>query len=184
MYIASIDCIELHRINAVRLPFFSGTVASSEGSGFLCLPGYFYYMSVLNISDTERVQLHPVKYGKSLRLLRGIPRENFRKKKSYSGNGVPCAVCRNSKRTAVYVMPADTSCRTGYWQREYRGYLMNSKDKSKRSEFICVSEGAEIVHDNHKYHGSEEHMSILQLTQYSYSGSDTESALTCSVCLI
>ena len=52
---------------------------------------------------------------------------------------VPCAVCHVSNRTAVYMVPANYTCPTG-WTREYYGYLMSERTFSTHhhSQFTCV----------------------------------------------
>ena len=39
-------------------------------------------------------------------------------------HNAPCAVCFTSTRVAVFLLPARTSCPTG-WTRKYYGYLMS-----------------------------------------------------------
>ena len=50
---------------------------------------------------------------------------------------VPCAVCHVSNRTAVYMVPANYTCPSG-WTREYYGYLMSERHTHQRSQFTCV----------------------------------------------
>ena len=50
---------------------------------------------------------------------------------------VPCAVCYVSNRTAVYMVPANYTCPTG-WITEYYGYLMTEYVHDYRSQFVCV----------------------------------------------
>ena len=54
-------------------------------------------------------------------------------------HNVPCAVCSTSIRVGVVMIPARTSCPTG-WTREYYGYLMSEAYWSdhKRTSFECV----------------------------------------------
>ena len=55
-------------------------------------------------------------------------------------HNVPCAVCFASTRDAVLMIPARTSCPTG-WTREYYGYLMSEGTAwpgRGRTTFECV----------------------------------------------
>jgi len=50
---------------------------------------------------------------------------------------VPCAVCHVTKRSTVYMIPARTSCPSG-WVSEYYGYLMSEYYKYNASQYSCV----------------------------------------------
>ena len=51
---------------------------------------------------------------------------------------VPCAVCHVSNRTAVYMVPANYTCPSG-WITEYYGYLMaESYNDHHRTQYTCV----------------------------------------------
>ena len=55
----------------------------------------------------------------------------------------PCAVCRVSGRSTLLMIPAKTSCPSG-WTIEYKGYLMSERyTHDHQSEYICVDENAE-----------------------------------------
>ena len=56
-----------------------------------------------------------------------------------NNNDVPCAVCHVSNRTAVYMVPANYTCPSG-WTREYYGYLMSSYHGTDRGriQYTCM----------------------------------------------
>ena len=76
-------------------------------------------------------------------LMYGAEYETFTDSNSYvhgrQSLDVPCAVCHVSNRTAVYMLPANYTCPTG-WTREYYGYLMSSNHASNRhrTQFTCI----------------------------------------------
>ena len=57
----------------------------------------------------------------------------------HNNDDVPCAVCRVSNRTAVYMIPAKYICPSG-WTREYYGYLMSSYYSTDRGQiqYTCM----------------------------------------------
>ena len=61
-------------------------------------------------------------------------------------HNVPCAVCYASTRETVLMIPARTSCPTG-WTREYYGYLMLTAKNSPhyRTTFECVDKDQDSV---------------------------------------
>ena len=62
-------------------------------------------------------------------------------------HNVPCAVCYASTRVAVFMLPARTSCPTG-WTREYYGYIMSSSthwSDHRRTTFECVDKDQESL---------------------------------------
>jgi hypothetical protein len=62
-------------------------------------------------------------------------------------HNVPCAVCYASTRVALLMLPAMTSCPTG-WTREYYGYLMSEAsrwDDHYRTSFECVDKDQDSV---------------------------------------
>ena len=52
-------------------------------------------------------------------------------------DNVPCALCRNSQRSSVFVFPARVSCPSS-WTREYFGYLMTDHIVFSRRATACV----------------------------------------------
>ncbi|XP_060555943.1 short-chain collagen C4-like isoform X3 [Ruditapes philippinarum] len=57
---------------------------------------------------------------------------------------IPCAVC-STKRPLNIMVPARTSCYTG-WHLEYTGYLMTIKsDKPAAGEYVCIDDHPEAI---------------------------------------
>ena len=52
-------------------------------------------------------------------------------------HNAPCAVCYVSTQNAVIMIPAKTTCPSG-WTREYYGYLMSEARLHQRSMYQCV----------------------------------------------
>ncbi|KAJ8306888.1 hypothetical protein KUTeg_014972 [Tegillarca granosa] len=57
---------------------------------------------------------------------------------------VPCAVCQNSFRTGVFMLPGKTACFPD-WHLEYRGYLMSGHPSHRTSEYVCVDAHPEHI---------------------------------------
>ena len=104
----------------------AGTFFTSTGGGanFLCLPEEPDYKS-LNTKDKGSISyLYGTEYESPIV---GI-----------HDHGVPCAVCYVSGRSAKQMIPAITTCPSG-WTREYYGYIMTAHNSHKgRSEFVCI----------------------------------------------
>ena len=61
-----------------------------------------------------------------------------------NGDDIPCVVCR-TKANSVLMIPARTSCYSG-WTRQYYGYLgAGASDHNAGSEYICVDINAEAI---------------------------------------
>ena len=112
----------------------AGTGWNSAGgaSNYLCLPDAPQY----TLSYTPGSQSYSKIYGVQYELpIRGTNDHN-----------VPCAVCYASTRVAVFMLPARTSCPTG-WTREYYGYLMSAHQEPNhyRTTFECVDKDQDSV---------------------------------------
>ena len=59
-------------------------------------------------------------------------------KASSKNHDIPCAVCFSTARTN-YMFPAKVTC-PETWMKEYQGYLMSSRRKQFRAEYLCVDE--------------------------------------------
>ena len=96
------------------------------GSNYLCMPDVPQY----TLRYTPGSQSHSEIYGTEYESpIAGTHDHN-----------VPCAVCFASIRVAVLMIPARTSCPTG-WTREYYGYLMSTATRwtnHYRTSFECV----------------------------------------------
>ena len=93
-----------------------------------------------------------------------------------------CAVCLASTREIVLMIPAKTSCPSG-WTEEYEGYLMAENRNHRRSTFECVDKqfvpvpGSQGSVDAALLYNVEAQCSGLQCPPY-----DPEKELTCVVC--
>ena len=61
-----------------------------------------------------------------------------------SQHNAPCAVCYLPTKNAVLMIPAKTSCPSG-WTREYHGYLMSERRNNHRTMYVCVDMSMESV---------------------------------------
>ena len=102
------------------------------GSNYLCMPDTPQY----TLSYTPGSQIYSEIHGTEYEYpITGTHEHN-----------VPCAVCFASTREAVFMLPARTSCPTG-WTREYYGYLMSTYQASNhyRTSFECVDKDQESL---------------------------------------
>ena len=113
----------------------AGTFWSNTGGGsnYLCMPDTPQYTLSYSPGSQSYSEIHGTEY--ELPVVAG----------SYQHN-VPCAVCFASIREAVFMIPARTSCPTG-WTREYYGYLMSTHQaiNHHRTSFECVDKDQESV---------------------------------------
>ena len=104
------------------------------GSNYLCMP------------DTPQYTLSYTPGSQSYSEIQGTEYE-YTIVGTHNHN-VPCAVCFVSTRVAVFMLPARTSCPTG-WTREYYGYLMSGgsfwADGRGRTSFECVDKDQESL---------------------------------------
>ena len=120
---------------------YAGRVAGTEwnkqggGSNYLCLPDTPQYTLSYRPGSQRYSEIHGTEYEAPLV---GSPSHN-----------VPCAVCSASTRVRVLMIPAWTSCPTG-WTREYYGYLMSTHQNNHyRTSFECVDKDQESVPGSH-----------------------------------
>ncbi len=68
------------------------------------------------------------------------------------GHDIPCAVCMVSTKNLVLMIPAKTSCPSGF-TREYTGYVMSERVhvNHRRSMFECVDKDLESVHGRKRH---------------------------------
>ena len=90
----------------------AGTFWNKQGGGsnYLCLPDVPQYTLRYTAGSQSYSEIHGTEYEVPIA---GTHHHN-----------VPCAVCSVSTRVGVLMIPARTSCPTG-WTREYYGYLMS-----------------------------------------------------------
>ena len=113
----------------------AGTFFSKVGGGsnYLCMPDTPEY----TLSYTPESQSYSEIYGAEYEV--PIPGTH--------NHNVPCAVCSASTRVGVLMIPARTSCITG-WTREYYGYLMSAASLWSghyRTSFECVDKDQDSV---------------------------------------
>ena len=61
-----------------------------------------------------------------------------------SNHNALCAVCYLSTKNTVLMIPAKTSCPSG-WTREYYGYLMSEHINNRRTMYVCVDKDMESI---------------------------------------
>ena len=61
-----------------------------------------------------------------------------------SQHNAPCAVCYLPTKNTILMIPAKTSCPSG-WTREYYGYLMSEGTGNRRTMYECVDSTMESV---------------------------------------
>ena len=59
-------------------------------------------------------------------------------------HNAPCAVCYVATKQTTIMIPAHTSCPTG-WTREYYGYLASESKNHYRTTYVCVDVAMESV---------------------------------------
>ena len=102
------------------------------GSNYLCLPDVPEYTLRYTPGSQSYSEIHGAEYEGPIA-------------GTYEHN-VPCAVCSASTRVGVLMIPARTSCPTG-WTREYYGYLMSTHQQNNhyRTSFECVDKDQDSV---------------------------------------
>ena len=106
------------------------------GSNYLCLPDTPQYTLSYTPGSQSYSEIHGTEYEQPVA---GTHNHN-----------APCAVCFASTRVAVLMIPARTSCPTG-WTREYYGYLMSTHQGGghHRTSFECVDKDKDSVPGSH-----------------------------------
>ena len=66
-------------------------------------------------------------------------------------HNAPCAVCYLPTMNTVIMIPAKTTCPSG-WTREYYGYLMAEYYNNRRTMYECVDKDMESVPGTHNHH--------------------------------
>jgi hypothetical protein len=118
-------------------PIYSGRAAGAfwnkpGGSNYLCLPDEPQYTLSYTPGSQSFSEIYGTEYEAPVA--------------GGQDHNVPCAVCFVSTRVAVFMLPAMTSCPTG-WTREYYGYLMSTYQRSDhhRTTFECVDKDQESL---------------------------------------
>jgi len=63
---------------------------------------------------------------------------------SLNNHNMPCAVCHVQKRSVQLMIPARTSCPSG-WTLEYWGYIVSTHQANYKGSFNCIDEAPESV---------------------------------------
>ena len=157
---------------------YSGTMAGSYythtggGANYLCLPEEPDYTTLDTVDKGTVSYIYGTEYDKPI--------------VGSQDHTAPCAVCYISGRSAQQMIPATTSCPSG-WTREYYGYIMTERDSHKgRSEYVCIDKdqksrpgSAANVHGAGLYHVRA---SCTGIHCPPYDPSNGGKALTCVVC--
>ena len=150
----------------------TGVSASEQrgsGGNYLCMPNDPEY----TLASRSGVQGYGYVYGTEYEdpLVSGRQDHN-----------VPCAVCYIPTKHAVIMIPAKTSCPSG-WTREYYGYLMAEHINHPRSTYECIDRSMESIpgsqdhiDSGHFYH-VEAHCNGMACPPY-----DNQKELNCVVC--
>ena len=106
---------------------------SGGGSNYLCLPDTPQYTLSYTPGSQSYSEIHGAEYE--------------RPTVGTNEHNVPCALCSASTRIGVLMIPAWTSCPTG-WTEEYEGYLMSEASlhaTHSRTRFECVDKDQESL---------------------------------------
>ena len=112
---------------------------SGGGGNYLCMPDHPEY----TLPSQPGVQGYSYVYGVEYE---GPPLVSGREQ-----HNAPCAVCYLPTKHTVLMIPARTTCPSG-WTREYYGYLMSEHRIYNRSTYECVDRSMESIP------GSQHHM--------------------------
>ena len=99
-----------------------GALNTDDGSAydFLCLSSEPQYSNFTNSSDNSRGAVYGTEYQGGVDAIFDPSNLNGT---SFADQNVPCVACHVDSRATVMMIPAKTTCPTG-WTLEYWGYLM------------------------------------------------------------
>lgn len=71
---------------------------------------------------------------------------------------VPCAVCHVNSTTALIMIPAKSTCPTG-WNMQYNGYLVSNSNDANRHpyDYVCLHNDAEYLTEGSRQHAMYSH---------------------------
>ena len=117
----------------------AGVSKHDQGGGvnYLCMPNNPDYIAYI-----PGVQGHSYLYGVEY---------EFTVSSGSAQHNAPCAVCNVPDKSTTIMIPAKTTCPTG-WTREYYGYLMTESRIYKRFTFECVDVNMEMVPGTRGHH--------------------------------
>lgn len=128
--------------NFVLSGFTGGSWYTHPGGSvnYVCLPYDPTWGKYNDVQNNDNQNLHGVEYAGNSIDISGTPFDS-----RIRGHGVPCAVCRSTKRITVLRIPGRNKCYKG-WHLEYAGYLMADKySHTSGTEYACVDEQPEIT---------------------------------------
>lgn len=78
---------------------------------------------------------------------------------SRNQHNAPCAVCYNSIKHTIVMIPAKITCPSG-WRREYYGYLVSEHINNRPTKYVCIDNSFESVpgSQNDVYNGGLYHV--------------------------
>ncbi|XP_062586375.1 uncharacterized protein LOC134247980 [Saccostrea cucullata] len=117
--------------------FVGGSYYLHQGGSvnYICLPYDPTWGKYNDVLNNDNQNLHGVEYAGNSINISGTPFDG-----QLRGHGVPCAVCRSTKRRSVLRIPGRNKCYNG-WHLEYAGYLMADKfTHASATEYACVDE--------------------------------------------
>ncbi|XP_061195639.1 uncharacterized protein LOC133203854 [Saccostrea echinata] len=120
--------------------FVGGSFFSHRGGSvnYACLPYDPTWGKYNDVLNNDNQNLHAVEYAGNSINISGTPFDE-----QLRGHGVPCAVCRSTKRRSVLRIPGRNKCYNS-WHLEYAGYLMADKfTHESATEYACVDERPE-----------------------------------------
>ena len=108
-------------------------------ANYICLPEQPQYSTYTAGAQSWRAYLYGAEYETGLT----EPGE-IGPLSSFNNHNAPCAVCYNSKRQTVVMIPARITCPSS-WTLEYYGFLMAERSGHYRTMFECVDRNPESI---------------------------------------
>ena len=141
-------------------------------SNYICMPNDPQY----TLAYQPGVQGHSYVYGTEYE---GDLSRNFGREQ----HNAPCAVCYVSIQHTVIMIPAKTTCPSG-WTREYYGYLMSDNKINYRAMYECVDKDMESIagSQNHADGGHFYHVEARCNDGMPCPPFNSERELNCVVC--
>ncbi|XP_060555942.1 short-chain collagen C4-like isoform X2 [Ruditapes philippinarum] len=119
--------------------FMGGNVYTDNGgpANYLCLPDDPTWAKYQDGIQNEGNKIYGSEYEHHGTNINPFPQNMM-------DEDIPCAVC-STRRPLNIMVPARTSCYTG-WHLEYTGYLMTIKsDKPAAGEYVCIDDHPEAI---------------------------------------
>ena len=149
---------------------YAGRTGSSHGAAnYVCMPADPEYTLLFQSGVRDHSYVYGTEYASPL-----VPGRHV--------HNAPCAVCYLPTMNTVIMIPAKTSCPSG-WTREYYGYLMSERIINRRTMYTCVDMDMESVPGSQDdtiggdFYHVEAHCSDMACPPY-----DNSKELNCVVC--